>query len=97
MLTAGRDVPNAGQVRQRGEGVAIVLSGIAVNAWKPGGNQWKAWSSRLITATLEVATREEKDQFFDECYVMLGDFNARVGSRGVDDGDWWYEKSPHGQ
>ena len=31
----------------------------------------------------------------NECYVMLGDFNARVDSRGVDD-DWWYERGPHG-
>ena len=26
---------------------------------------------------------------------MLGDFNARVGSRGVID-EWWYERGPHG-
>ena len=44
-----------------------------------------------------AAGREEKDKFFDllqdvlstipsgECYVMLGDFNACVGSREVDD------------
>ena len=58
VLTAGKDVPEVGQVRQRGgEGVAIVLSGKAVNAWKAGGSQWKAWLSfRLITATLEVGS-----------------------------------------
>ena len=121
--TAGRDVPEVGRVRQRSEGVAIVLSGKVVNAWKAGGSQWKAWSSRLITATLEVgsgrmhtlscyaptfAATREKDQFFDnlqaalssilsdECYVMMGDFNARVGSRGANDDDWWYERGPHG-
>ena len=27
---------------------------------------------------------------------MLGDFNARVGSRAVQDGEWWYERGPHG-
>ena len=55
-----------------------------------------------------AATREEKDNFFDmlqaalssipseECYVMLGDFNARVGSRSVNHDDWWYERGPHG-
>ena len=54
-----------------------------------------------------TATREEKDQFFDnlqavlfsippdECYVIMGDFNAHVGSRGVNDDDWWYERGPH--
>ena len=113
-------------VRQRGEGVAIVLSGEAVTAWKDGGSRWKAWSSRLVTATLQVgrsssgrlhiiscyaptyaASREDKNSFFDtlqdaissipsdECYVLLGDFNARVGSRGVED-DWWCERGPHG-
>ena len=80
VLTAGRDVPGVGTVRQRGEGVAIVLSGQAVSAWKAGGSQWKAWSSRLVTATLKVdggnlhvlscyapnftASRAEKDSFF---------------------------------
>ena len=112
---------------QRGEGVAIVLSGPAVDAWRAGGSQWKAWGSRLITATLEIgsgrsgrlhvlsccaptfaASREEKNSFFDllqdalssipaeECYVMLGDFNACVGSRAVRDDEWWYERGPMG-
>ena len=49
VLTAGRDVRGVGQVRQRGEGVAIVLCG---KAWKAGCNKWKAW---VITATLEVS------------------------------------------
>ena len=127
ILSSGRDVPKEGGSRQRGEGVAIMMSGPAVSAWKAGGSQWKAWSSRLVTATLETgkgksgrlhvlscyaptfaASREEKDKFFDllqdalsaipsgECYVMLGDFNARVGSRAVDDDEWWYERGPHG-
>ena len=55
-----------------------------------------------------AATKEEKNEFFDslqaalssippdECFVMLGDFNACVGSRCVDDSDWWYERGPHG-
>ena len=33
VLTAGWPMPSAGQSRQRGEGVAIVLSGPAVAAW----------------------------------------------------------------
>ena len=28
-------------------------------------------------------------------YVVLGDFNARVGSRGEKD-EWWYERGPNG-
>ena len=55
-----------------------------------------------------AASREDKDSFFDtlqqaisavpseECLVMLGDFNARVGSRMNQDDDWWYERGPHG-
>ena len=55
-----------------------------------------------------AATREEKNKFFDllqdalsaipsgECYVMLGDFNVRMGSRVVDDDGWWHERAPHG-
>ncbi len=37
VLTAGREVPSGRGVRQRGEGVAIVLAGPAVHAWKSGG------------------------------------------------------------
>ena len=52
VLTAGRPVPGDGQVKKRVEGVAIVLAGPAIRAGKAGGSGWKAWSSRLITATL---------------------------------------------
>lgn len=125
VLTAGRKVPEqTGDVRQRGEGVAIVLSGPAINAWKAGGSRWKAWSSRLVSASLMVgkiklhvlscyaptfaASREEKNSFFEcllhalaeipssEPFVMLGDFNARVGSRAGIDDEWWHVRGPHG-
>ena len=36
VLSAGKEVPETGN-RQRGEGVAIVLSGDAVSAWRVGG------------------------------------------------------------
>ena len=53
VLTAGRPTPEAvGVPRQRGEGVALVFTGPAIAAWRAGGQKWKAWSSRLITATL---------------------------------------------
>ena len=55
ILSSGQDVPKEGGSRQRGEGVAIAMSGPAVSAWKAGGSQWKAWSSRLVTATLETS------------------------------------------
>ena len=41
VLTARSNVPGTGQVRQRGERVAIVLSEEA-NAWKAGSSHWKA-------------------------------------------------------
>ena len=111
VLTSGRKTPGLNEKKTRGEDVAIVLSGPAKRAWRGGGNQWKAWSSRLITATLSVGSHRcdhlhilscyaptfrasrEKDKFYDdlqralsstppqECYVVHGDFNARVGSR----------------
>ena len=45
VLAVSRDIPEAGRIRQRGEGVAIVVSGNAVNSGKAGGSQWKTWSS----------------------------------------------------
>ena len=126
VLAAGRAVPGIGAVKQRGEGVAIVLSGPAIGAWKSGGSHWRAWSSRLVTVTLKVgsgrsdrlhvfscyaptyaASREEKNEFFDtlqhalsevpsdECFVVLGDFNALVGSRVGEGDQWWGVRGPH--
>ena len=54
VLTAGRDVPEMGHVKQRGEGVAIVLTGPAIGAWKASG---KAWNSRIISAILVSGSR----------------------------------------
>ena len=128
MLTAGRPTPEAGEHRQGGEGVAIVLTGEAMETWKVGGEQWKAKGSRLITATLKngggrhphnlhviscyaptfAASREEKDHFnndlqqaldeipSNDMYVMLGDFNARVGSRSEEGDHWGKVRGPHG-
>ena len=131
VLTAGRETPQGCQPKQRGEGVAIVLTGHAVTAWKAGGEQWKSWGSRIIKATLGgdnkktsrvhilscyaptfAASRTAKDNFFDdlqqamgeippnEPYVMLGDFNARVGSSRpnvVEEEDQWENiRGPHG-
>ena len=60
VLTAGREVPGAEVVKQRGEGAAIVLSGPAVSPWMASGSKWKAWSSRLVTATLYGSCEWEK-------------------------------------
>ena len=52
-----------------------------------------------------AASREEKDSFFailreaisslsqGDCFVLLGDFNERVGSRQAAD-EWWNERGP---
>ena len=42
VFTAGRAVPDSNDSFQRGEGVALVLFGWAIDAWKAGGQQWKA-------------------------------------------------------
>ena len=128
VLTAGRETPQEHQPRQRGEGVAIVLTGHAITAWKAGGEQWRAWGSRIVKATLGGgnqnstrihilscyaptfgASRTEKDLFFDhlqealdevppnETYIVLGDFNARVGSRSPAGDDHWDKcRGPNG-
>ena len=87
-------MPDSNDSLQRGEGVALVLLGWAIDAWA-GGQQWKAWSSRLVTAcfkigkkSLHVAScyaptrsvrREEKDRLYDE----LGSFIGGVPDSGV--------------
>ena len=128
MLAAGREIPQGNQPRLRGEGVAIVLTGNAITAWKSGGEQWKSWGARIIKATLGgsnrhtscihilscyaptyASSRVEKDNFFDhlqealdeippkEPYVILGDFNARVGARNhVEEDQWQGSRGPHG-
>ena len=127
MLTSGREKPALGDSKQRGEGGAIVLSDPAVDAWKRAGKQWKAWSSRVVLACLQMgegsggrlhvgscraptraARREMKDAFFQELdhmlasilsgekYVVLGDFNAHVGSRKHVGDQWDAVRGPHG-
>ena len=54
VVAAGRPVPGASVVNQIGEGVAVVLSGPAVDAWRSGGGRWKVWSSRLVSVALKV-------------------------------------------
>ena len=103
-----------------------MLSGPAVDAWKMTGKQWKACSSRVISACLQMeegcggrlhvvfcyaptraARREVKDAFFQELdhmlasvpsgerYVVLGDFNACVGSREHVGDQWDAVRGPH--
>ena len=123
VLTVGRAVPDSNDSLQRGEGVALVLLGSSIDAWKAGGQQWKAWSSRLVTACLKIGNkslhvascyaltrsvrREEKDRLYDklgsfidgvpdsDVYILLEDFNARIGSREQEDDPWGMATGPH--
>ena len=119
VLTAGRERPSEGDDMQKGEGVAIVLLGPVIDAWKRAGKQWKTWGPRAVSACLQVgegmktklhvlscyaptraASRQVKNTFYQklesilaaiptgEKYVILGDFNAHVGSREFV-GDRW--------
>ena len=41
VLTSGRSTPAQGETIQRGGGVALVLRGLGLVAWRRGGKQWK--------------------------------------------------------
>ena len=69
VLAAGRPVPKPGENLQRGEGVAVVLSGPALKAWKDAGEQWKAWNSRLVSAQLRTGKREHGILRIVSCYM----------------------------
>ena len=118
--------PSAGQPKQRGEGVAIVPSGAALEAWKARGkgmdclkleNSIGIFSHRQaklkqiacdILLRSNVWCQQAKNEFFDdlqqildkipsrEQYVILGDFNVRVGSRESEDDQWGRVHGPHG-
>ena len=53
VLTAGRPLPQPDQPRLRGEGVAIVLLPPVVSLWKSDGEQWKAWSPKIVSAHIK--------------------------------------------
>ena len=55
-LHAGRPLPSSHEVAQRGEGVGILLSPVAVDAWHAAGDTWCAVSSRIVTARLKLAS-----------------------------------------
>ena len=69
VLTAGRKTPGEGENVVRGEGVALVLSGPAVDARKRGGSQWSAWSSRAVSACLQVGKGAAGRLHVVSCYV----------------------------
>ena len=56
-----------GEPGQRREGVAIVLSGPAIRAWKTAGEQWMLWSSEYVLADWE----RKIDSLLPSCYVPI--------------------------
>ena len=69
LLTSGRVTATSGEAVQRGEGVALVLRGLALDAWKRGGKQWKAWSSRCVSACLQLAGCGSQKLHVVSCYA----------------------------
>ena len=59
VLSSGRPLPPPSASFSRGEGVAFVLRGRALRAWRAGGGQWKALSSRLAVAELRMVSRKK--------------------------------------
>ena len=54
VLHSGHDVPQSGDVIQRGEGVAIVLDPLMGRLWRDSGKTWSAISSRVVSARLQL-------------------------------------------
>ena len=69
-LTSGRNAPKEGQIVQWGEGVALVFRGQALAAWRLGGQQWKAWSSRCILAVLKMGKRPSSRIHPVSCFLL---------------------------
>ena len=122
ILHSGRPVPGDAQRVERNEGVGIVLDPQMTAAWRSAGEEWKAVSSRIVTARVKLeeqrvnktrqannnsavfvtvvsvyapthgAPLERKEDFYadlqstldsvhvDDVLLLVGDFNARVGS-----------------
>ena len=49
-LHSGRAVPAEGEPARRNEGVGIWLDADMADAWRDGGEQWRAVSSRIVLA-----------------------------------------------
>ena len=69
VLTAGLKTPDSDESRVRGEDVALVLRSKAKDAWKEGGAKWRAWSSRLIVATLDMGRDKNDSLNVLSCYA----------------------------
>ena len=71
VLSSGRSLPPEGESLRRGEGVAVVLRGRALKAWKAGGARWRPISSRLADAQLQMISERKKPFPSMYSFVML--------------------------
>ena len=72
VLTSGRQVPGKGKSSRRGEGVAVILNGMALRAWCNGGGQYSAINSRLMVVCLTFdLTGERSDWVSIVCACVL--------------------------
>ena len=70
VLTAGRDVPGLGHVKERGEIAGqIILTGPAIGAWKAGCKCWKAWNSRIVSTILVSGSHSQDHIYVLSCYA----------------------------
>ena len=81
VLAAGRDTPQGDQPRHGGEGVAIVLTGHAVTAWKARGEQWRSWGSRIIKTYLSLEGGDGKTRRKISCIHILSYYAPTFGAR----------------
>ena len=71
VLTAGRKKLSMNDDRQRGEEVAIVLLGPAIDVRKRAGKQWKAWDPSAVSC-LPVGEGTNTKWDVVSCYAPTG-------------------------
>ena len=79
ILASGRRTPGDWECAQRKEGVALVFRGKALGAWRHGGQQWKARSSRCVSVVLQADKRTGSRIHVVSCYAP-----TRAASRDDD-------------
>jgi hypothetical protein len=77
LLMAGYPVPVPRKPIQRGEGVALVLIGPAIQVWRAAGQQWRAWSSRLVSVCLQTGRRKA-----DRTVLLCSNTSSKQSTEG---------------
>ena len=52
-----------GETLQREEGVVLALADAAIREWKEAGEQWKVWSSQLVSVRLKTRRKKKTTCF----------------------------------